>query len=168
MPTARVVRRSRSLVGEQFVSERTDGGVRLRRAIVRNADRYAVVDVAHGGPATVHWLIRGGHAPRPEDDGISFVDVCTCDFALGPRPLVRALSKGDPSSGWWSPTYAELASAVALDVEIGDGEVAVARFAPKDERLLSLTEILEILDGDVVGDALRARGGSFRRERHEG
>jgi hypothetical protein len=164
MPPARVVRRSRSSNGEQLVSERTDQGVRL----TRNGDRYAVVDMTDGGPATVHWLIRGGDAPAPEWEGIRFVDQCTCDFAIGPRPRVRRLSEDDPGSGWWSPTYGELAGAVALDVEVDDGDVAVARFASSDEGLLSLTEIAELLGDDPLGKRLRDRARSSPLDRRDG
>lgn len=140
MPAASVLASETGPGQDLLISERVEGGVRLTRGIVRLEDTYTVVDTADGGDAVVHWLLAAGTVEGN-------------DFAFdGARAREIPLDSKEPTSGWWSPTYAELARARAFDVPLADGGIAMARFAPWDVGLPDPARICDVLAGssDIV------------------
>lgn len=124
MPSARVVHHDMTDESEILVSRRRQADTVLTRAIVRADDRFAIFDRAEGDDAVVRWNLA--------------TDSCEFDLHCpsGAESLPR--DDNDPASGWWSPSYAQLAPVEALQVSLTSGATAIARFGPKGAKLLDV------------------------------
>lgn len=144
MPAAEVTTNSVDGDSELLVTTRVESQVRLTRAFLRVGDRYAIVDTCDGGAAVVHWLVADHEV---SDGGNALIHNATVSLGDSAQLMARRRDTADPTSGWWSPTYGRLEPAVALDGELSDGGVLVARFAPAGESLLSMDTIIAGLAG---------------------
>jgi hypothetical protein len=128
-------------MGDVVVSLRREGGVEMRRTIVRIGDRYAVVDEARGGPATVRWNLC--LMDLDDNMGSALVGSRPARVVLDRGVAARVLARdsNDPTTGWWSPTYGVLEPCLVVEVDVTPGAPVVARFAPADQELLPLATV---------------------------
>lgn len=126
LPSAEVMHHETNDECEVLVSRRWQAGTVLTRAIVRVDDRFAIFDHAGGGDAMVRW------------NTATDTDTYDCDIQ-GPSG-VELLHRCDdnPASGWWSPSYAQIAPAIASRVPLHRDCIAVARFGPQGAGLLDI------------------------------
>lgn len=111
---------------EVLVSRRQQADTVLTRSIVRAGDRFAIFDSVEGGDAVVRWNV----AATTDEYGWN------TQGQSGLDSLQRDAS--DPSSGWWSPSYAQLEGTTSCRVPLLAGDTVVARFGPKDAALLDV------------------------------
>ncbi len=142
MPIAEVTAHSVDGDTEILVTRRLEGQLRLTRAFLRFNDRYAIVDTCDGGMAISHWLLSEGEVV---DGGGILIHGATVSTLGSSQVTRRWRDEADPTSGWWSPTYGRIEPVVALDGELLDGGVLVARFSPAEESPVSINEIAAAL-----------------------
>lgn len=164
MPPAAVVASNATAETDVLVTRRTEGGISLTRTIVRVVDRYGVVDSAEGGEFVVHWLMPGGTTGDPIT-GFRTATGHRC-VVTGGSVEVRRRRDDDPTSGWWSPTYANLEAAFAFDVTVAAEAIALARFAPEGQEVLSVEDVIEALAGLSELQEVRSRLVGTRTEHH--
>jgi hypothetical protein len=112
------------------VSRRSEGDAILTRAIVRRADRYAVVDVCTGGDAVVRWNLTPGGIVMAGHHRLEMATDLASTIIEGSDVGILHRSSADPRSGWWSPRYGMLEGANVVQLSVGPGQTAWARFAP--------------------------------------
>lgn len=128
--------------GEALLLKREAQGGLVRRALVREGDRYVVIDHADGTDAEVRWNMA-------QADGRNRM--------LAPPGLSSTSdpSEDDPTSGWISEHYAQRGPEPVTLQPITDGSVAVAGFRPEGAGWLLTRDVAAALDGTVGADIVR-------------
>jgi hypothetical protein len=144
MPRATVTHQCSQGNADVIRSRRAEGRVELTRTVIRNGDRYAILDEVVGGPSTVRWNLAAMDEIRISDGHMRASGPARVEID-GQRVHIAERSADDPSSGWWSPTYGVLAPCVAVTVPLSAGGSTVLRAGPLDQPLLSDPDIFDVI-----------------------
>lgn len=141
-----------------MVTRRRDHSVTTVRAIVRDGDRYAVVDHISGGDGTVRWNLSGGLTLDVSERAlVARDDWATVDVDANGRLTVHQRDEALPGSGWWSPTYGEKAACHAVEISMLTGSTTFTLITPSGEEPLDRA-VVERLVRPHIRRALQDQG----------